>query len=54
MRDSYDERVAAGSDPEGLDKEETMRRWIAARCPDPYAAETLPNIEPEVIADIAM
>ena len=53
MRDSYDERIAAGTDPESLDKE-TMRRWIAARCPDPYAAETLPRIEPSVMADIAM
>ena len=53
MRDSYEERLLVGSDPEGLDKE-TMRRWIAARCPDPYAAATLPTIEPSVMADIAM
>ena len=53
IRDSYDDRLAAGLDPEGLDKE-IMRRWIAARCPDPYAAEALPSIEPSVMADIAM
>ena len=54
MRDSYDERVAAGFDPETLYKEVTIRQWIAARRMDMYAAETLPSIEPKVKANIAM
>lgn len=43
---SYDARLAAGQEPESLDKE-FLRLWIAARC-DPYT-EALPDITPETL-----
>jgi len=47
VADSYQARLAAGADPETLDKD-FLRRWISARC-NPYA-EPIPPIPPETLA----
>ena len=44
--DSYDARIAAGREPDSLDKE-FLRLWIAARC-DPYN-EPVPEIPAETL-----
>ena len=46
LADGYDARMAAGEEPESLDKE-FLRLWIAARC-DPYS-EPVPDIPPETL-----
>ncbi len=46
LADSYDARMAAGEEPESLDKE-FLRLWIAARC-DPYN-EPVPEIPAETL-----
>jgi phosphoribosylaminoimidazole-succinocarboxamide synthase len=46
IADTYDERLAAGDEPESLDKE-FLRLWIAARC-DPYN-EAIPEIPGDVL-----
>jgi len=46
IADSYDGRLAAGEEPESLDKE-FLRLWIAARC-DPYN-DPIPEIPGEVL-----
>lgn len=45
--DSYAERLAAGLDPESLDKD-FLRRWITARC-DPYRDAIPPIPEPTLV-----
>jgi phosphoribosylaminoimidazole-succinocarboxamide synthase len=47
---SYEERFAAGADPETLDKD-FLRLWIAERC-DPYS-ETIPEIPPETLIEFS-
>lgn len=44
--DSYGARLAAGAEPESLDKE-FLRLWIAARC-DPYK-DPIPEIPPDTL-----
>lgn len=51
LRDSYEERLAAGKEPEMIDKE-FFRLWFRERC-DPYADATLPTPPPELIAELA-
>lgn len=46
IAESYDHRLAAGEEPESLDKE-FLRLWIAGRC-DPYT-EPIPEIPPETL-----
>ena len=46
LADGYAGRMAAGAEPESLDKE-FLRLWIAARC-DPYK-EPIPEIPPETL-----
>jgi len=46
IAESYDARMAAGSEPESLDKE-FLRLWIAARC-DPYK-DPIPEIPDDVL-----
>jgi len=46
LADSYEARLAAGQEPESLDKE-FLRLWIAARC-DPYR-DPVPEIPPETL-----
>lgn len=50
LADSYDARLAAGQEPESLDKE-FLRLWITARC-DPYT-DPLPDIPPETLAEFS-
>ena len=50
IADSYEERLAAGAEPESLDKE-FLRLWIAARC-DPYN-EPLPDIPAETLIEFS-
>jgi phosphoribosylaminoimidazole-succinocarboxamide synthase len=45
---TYDERFAAGQDPESLDKD-FLRHWIAERC-DPYR-EPIPDIPRETLIE---
>jgi phosphoribosylaminoimidazole-succinocarboxamide synthase len=47
---SYEERFAAGANPETLDKD-FLRLWIAERC-DPYS-ETIPEIPPETLIEFS-
>jgi len=47
---SYEDRMAAGKEPDSLDKE-FLRLWITARC-DPYN-EPVPDIPPETILDFS-
>lgn len=48
--ESYQARIAAGEEPENLDKE-FLRLWIAARC-DPYT-DPIPEIPPETLLDFS-
>lgn len=45
IADSYEERFAAGQDPEALDKE-FVRKWLVERMEDPYSS-ALPEITEE-------
>jgi phosphoribosylaminoimidazole-succinocarboxamide synthase len=51
LADSYEQRLAAGIEPEMIDKE-FFRLWFRERC-DPYADATLPEAPPELIAELA-
>jgi phosphoribosylaminoimidazole-succinocarboxamide synthase len=48
---SYEERLAAGREPETLDKD-FLRRWIIARC-DPYR-EPVPAIPPATLIEFSL
>ena len=48
--DSYEARLAAGEEPESLDKE-FLRLWVRAQC-DPYK-EPIPDIPPETLIEFA-
>ncbi|MBT3395915.1 MAG: phosphoribosylaminoimidazolesuccinocarboxamide synthase, partial [Alphaproteobacteria bacterium] len=50
IAESYDARMAAGSEPESLDKE-FLRLWIAARC-DPYK-DPIPDIPDDVLLEFS-
>ena len=50
IADSYEARLAAGEEPESLDKE-FLRLWITARC-DPYK-DQIPDIPPETLMEFA-
>lgn len=49
-KDSYQARIAAGKEPESLDKE-FLRLWIADRC-DPYK-DPIPEIPDDTLADFS-
>lgn len=51
LADSYEERLAAGQEPNMIDKE-FFRLWFRERC-DPYADAELPVPPPELIAELA-
>jgi phosphoribosylaminoimidazole-succinocarboxamide synthase len=51
LADSYTERVAAGMEPDMIDKE-FFRLWFRERC-DPYKDAVLPVAPPELIAELA-
>lgn len=46
VKDSFDERFAAGMEPENIDKE-FLRLWFRDNC-DPYKDETLPGAPPDL------
>ena len=50
MAASYESRLAAGDEPESLDKE-FLRLWVRGRC-DPYK-EPIPDIPPETLVKFA-
>lgn len=50
IRETYDSRLAAGQEPESLDKE-FLRLWIAARC-DPYK-DSIPEIPAETLVEFS-
>lgn len=51
LADSYEERLAAGREPEMIDKE-FFRLWFRERC-DPYADAVLPTPPDELIVELA-
>lgn len=51
LADSYEARLAAGQEPEMIDKE-FFRLWFRERC-DPYKDAVLPTAPPELIAELA-
>jgi len=50
LADSYDEKMAAGKNPEGLDKE-FLRLWVNERC-DPYK-DDIPEIPEDTLIEFA-
>jgi phosphoribosylaminoimidazole-succinocarboxamide synthase len=50
IKSTYEERLAAGQEPDSLDKE-FLRLWISARC-DPYK-EKVPTIPPETLREFS-
>jgi phosphoribosylaminoimidazole-succinocarboxamide synthase len=50
LADSYPERLAAGLDPDGLDKE-FLRLWVNERC-DPYK-DPIPEIPDDTLVDFS-
>ncbi len=51
LADGYESRVAAGEEPDNIDKE-FLRRWFAEHC-DPYNDEQLPQAPPELVAELS-
>jgi phosphoribosylaminoimidazole-succinocarboxamide synthase len=50
LRESYEQRFAAGQPPESLDKD-FVRRWVSERC-DPYR-DPIPTIPRDIILEAA-
>ena len=48
---TYDERMAAGQEPQNIDKE-FLRLWFVDNC-DPYNDETLPEAPEELVAELS-
>ena len=51
LADSYQERIAAGKEPENIDKE-FLRLWFRDNC-DPYKDETLPEAPKELVVELS-
>jgi len=51
LADSYQSRIAAGQEPENIDKE-FLRLWFAQNC-DPYKDEVLPEAPKELVVELA-
>lgn len=51
LANSYQERIAAGLEPENIDKE-FVRLWFAKQC-DPYKDETLPQAPEELVIELS-
>jgi phosphoribosylaminoimidazole-succinocarboxamide synthase len=51
LTDSYQSRIAAGQEPENIDKE-FLRLWFAQNC-DPYKDEVLPEAPKELVVELA-
>lgn len=48
--DTYDERMAAGKEPDRFDKD-LIRVWVRQQC-DPYTVEQIPEVPHDVIASV--
>jgi len=51
IAETYDERMAAGQEPQNIDKE-FLRLWFVENC-DPYNDETLPDAPVELITELS-
>jgi len=51
IAESYDERMAAGQEPQNIDKE-FLRLWFVDNC-DPYNDETLPDAPDDLVAELS-
>jgi phosphoribosylaminoimidazole-succinocarboxamide synthase len=51
IRDTYEARMAAGLEPENIDKE-FLRLWFKERC-DPYKDAVLPEAPPELVNELS-
>lgn len=51
LSDGYEERFAAGKEPENIDKE-FLRLWFRDNC-DPYADEALPEAPKDLVAELS-
>lgn len=51
IADGYQERLAAGQEPQNIDKE-FLRLWFRANC-DPYKDETLPEAPAELVKELS-
>ena len=51
IAETYDERMAAGQEPQNIDKE-FLRLWFVDNC-DPYNDETLPDAPVELITELS-
>ncbi|KAF8063831.1 purC [Scenedesmus sp. PABB004] len=51
LADSYEARLAAGEEPQNIDKE-FLRLWFRQRC-DPYKDEVLPAAPPELVRELS-
>ncbi|GMH93226.1 hypothetical protein TL16_g12569, partial [Triparma laevis f. inornata] len=51
IKSSYEERIAAGKEPENIDKE-FLRLWFSKNC-DPYADEVLPDAPKDMVCELS-
>eukprot|EP00899_Mesostigma_viride_P029367 jgi/Mesvir1/9615/Mv17241-RA.1 len=51
LRDTFEERIATGQEPENIDKE-FLRLWFRDNC-DPYNDKTLPDAPPELVMELS-
>ena len=51
IAETYDERMAAGQEPQNIDKE-FLRLWFVENC-DPYNDETLPDAPVELVTELS-
>ena len=51
LASTYEERIAAGKEPDNIDKE-FLRLWFRERC-DPYKDETLPEPPVDLVAELS-
>ncbi|CAN0384082.1 unnamed protein product [Ascophyllum nodosum] len=51
VKETYEASLAAGREPENIDKE-FLRRWYTQHC-DPYNDERLPEAPPELVAELS-
>lgn len=51
LAEGYEERLAAGEEPENIDKE-FLRKWFTERC-DPYSDEELPKAPDDLVIELS-
>jgi phosphoribosylaminoimidazole-succinocarboxamide synthase len=52
LRDTYQERLASGQEPQNIDKE-FLRLWFKENC-DPYQDEQLPEAPSELVVELSI